>query len=202
LAGYDGGLSGQLLPSHRKPEVDELLSSWLTRLSLAHGLDVRTLAARLWPSKGIGHGDIDRSADQGLLTVLAQKTATPLDQVLATTLKAYEGLLFVELKSNTTRWLLMNARQGQRRQRPALQYCPQCLRSDPSPYFRRHWRLGFVTFCGLHRQRLLDHCPVTNRLTFTAWIARGPVSPAAINAGLIYAGRKPQRSTISPCTSA
>ncbi len=159
MAGYDSGLSGQLLPSHHKPEVDELLSSWLTRLSLAHGLDVRTLAAVLWPGKGIGNGDIDRRADRVLLMVLAQKTATPLDRVLATTLAAYEGQLFAQLRTNTTRWLLVNAMQGPRRQRPALQYCPQCLCSDSSPYFRRHWRLGFVTCCGQHRQRLLDRCP-------------------------------------------
>ncbi len=129
------------------------------RLSLAHGLDVRTLAAVLRPGKGIGAGDIDRRVDRALLEILAQKTATPLDRVLATTLTAYGGHLFVQLRSNTTRWLLINAMQGQRRQRPALQYCPQCLCSDPRPHFRRHWRLGFVTVCGQHKQRLLDRCP-------------------------------------------
>jgi hypothetical protein len=87
------------LPSHCKPEVDELLSSWLTRLSLAHGLDVRTLGAVLRPGKGIGSGDIDRCADPTILEVLAEKTATPLNQVLTTRLKAYEGHSFIELKS-------------------------------------------------------------------------------------------------------
>lgn len=114
----------------------------------------------LRPGKGLGSGDIDRCADPTILEVLAKKTATPLNQVLTTRLKAYEGRLFIELKSNSTRWLLMNAMQGYRRQLPALQFCPQCLRSDPSPYFRHHWRLGFVTVCGQHRQRLLDCCPV------------------------------------------
>lgn len=160
MAGYSGGLSGQLWPHHCQPEVGELLSSWLTRLSLAHGLDVRTLGAVLRPGRGIGSGDIDRCTDSTLWEVLAKKTARPLNQVLAMTLKAYEGPLFAELKSNRTRWLLMNVMQGYRRQLPALQFCPQCLGSDPSPYFRRHWRLGFVTVCGRHGQRLLDGCPV------------------------------------------
>jgi hypothetical protein len=160
LAGYSGGLSGRLWPGHCQPAVDELLSSWLTRLSLAHGLDVRTLGAVLRPGKGIGSGDIDRCVHPTILAGLAEKTATSINQVWAMTLNAYAGRLFVELKSNTTRWLLMNAMQGHRRQLNALQFCPQCVRSDPSPYFRRHWRLGFVTVCGRHRRRLLDCCPL------------------------------------------
>ena len=160
LAGYSCGLSGQLWPRHCRPAADELFSSWLTRLSLAHGLDVRTVGAVLRPGKGIGAGDIDRGTNPTLAQAVAEKTATPLNQVLAMMLKAYEGQLFVELKSNRTHWLLINAMQGQRRQLPALQFCPQCLRDDPSPYFRRRWRLGFVTVCGRHRQRLLDCCPL------------------------------------------
>ena len=56
------GLSGQLVPRHVKPQTDELLSSWLTRVSLAHGLQPRTFGSILWPAKALWTGDIDRRA--------------------------------------------------------------------------------------------------------------------------------------------
>lgn len=37
------GLSGKLYPVHLKPKDDELLTSWIVRLALAHGL-TRTLS--------------------------------------------------------------------------------------------------------------------------------------------------------------
>src|SRR5262249_26619441 len=85
------GLSGQLLPRHVKPQSDELLSSWLTRVSLAHGLQPRTFGSILWPAKASWTGDIDRRATPEMLSILAQKTATSPRQALATTLRAYEG---------------------------------------------------------------------------------------------------------------
>jgi len=156
----ESGLSGQLLPRHVKPQADELLSSWLTRLSLAHGLPPRTFCAYLWPAKQIWAGDIDRRATTDLLAVLAQKTATSLRRTFATTLKAYEGKLCEVINPySCTNWLLLNAMQRQRRCLPGLQYCPQCLRADATPYFRRYWRLGCVTVCPDHHRRLLDRCP-------------------------------------------
>src|SRR5438552_475194 len=55
-------------------------------------------------------------------------------------------------------WLLSIGLRGGRRHRPWLQYCPYCLHDDPDPYFRRRWRLTFVTVCPPHRCRLLDRC--------------------------------------------
>jgi len=39
-----------------------------------------------------------------------------------------------------------------------LQFCPACLAEDAVPYFRRSWRLAFVTLCARHGRRLLDRC--------------------------------------------
>jgi hypothetical protein len=151
---------GHLFPCHMKPQADELLSSWLTRLSLAHGLQPRTFCSILWPAQPIWTGDIDRRATPEMLSILAQKTATCRRQVLATSLRPYEGTLWEDGGSYRSRhWLLANAMQRQRRCLPGLQYCPQCLHTDATPYFRRCWRLGFVTVCTAHHCRLLDRCP-------------------------------------------
>jgi hypothetical protein len=39
------------------------------------------------------------------------------------------------------------------------QFCPCCLEEDTRPYFRRSWRLGFVTMCSKHGHLLLERCP-------------------------------------------
>ena len=153
------GWSRELLPRHVKPQPDELLSSWLTRLSLAHGLQLSTFCRLMWPGK-IWSGDIDRRTTPEMLALLAQKTATSPRQAWGTTLRAYEGTLWEAGCSSSSRhWLLLGAIPGQRRHRPGLQYCPQCLRADAMPYFRRSWQLGFVTVCSDHHCALLDRCP-------------------------------------------
>jgi hypothetical protein len=153
-------LSGQLLPCHVQPQADELLSSWLTRLSLAHGLQPHAFCTILWPTRQIWAGDLDRRATPDMLSILAQNTATSHQRVFATTLSAYKGALWQGLDSSRSHhWLLLGAIQRQCPGRPGLQYCPQCLRADVTPYFRRCWRLGFVTVCTEHHRRLLDRCP-------------------------------------------
>ncbi len=39
--------TGTLWPVHLKPQEDELLSSWLTRLALAHGQTVASFTSRV-----------------------------------------------------------------------------------------------------------------------------------------------------------
>jgi hypothetical protein len=147
-------------PCHVKPQADELLSSWLTRLSLVHGLQPRTFATILWPATQIWTSDTDHHVTSEMLAILAQKTSTSRPRAFATSLRAYEGILWERSSSYASRpWLLRNGFQSQRQARPGLQFCPKCLQADAMPYFRRCWRLGFVTVCRAHQRRLLDRCP-------------------------------------------
>src|SRR2546421_10745867 len=86
LAMSKQGLSGQLLPRHIKPQADELLSSWLTRLRWAHGLGLRAFCTILWPATPIWVGDIDHRATLDMLSILAEKTALSRRRVFATPL--------------------------------------------------------------------------------------------------------------------
>ena len=156
----DRGLSGQWLPIHSKPQPDELLSSWLTRLSLAHGMEYRIFCNCLWPTMHVWAKDIDWNTDEYVVTLLAQKTATTLPQASTTSFKDYEGWLFKAFAPNKyPPWLLLNSMQNFQRRLPAMQFCPECLSNDKQPYFRRHWRLGFVTLCTTHWQHLHGCCP-------------------------------------------
>ncbi len=152
-------LSGRCWPIHFKPYDDELLSSWLIRLIRAHGAEPKRFCQNVWRQTDFWHRDIDRGSYPGVIEVIAEKAATPVDRVLDTTLMGYAG--FHPRQPNGVgvwAWVLSTGLYGGQRQRPWLQYCPQCLRNDPGPYFRRRWRLAFMTVCLPHRRRLLDGC--------------------------------------------
>lgn len=156
---WRGNLSGELWPLHLKPLPDELLSSWLARLSRAHGLLLHTFCDIAWPRKAIWNRDVDKLADKEIVRLLAQKTGTSYERAFATTLAAFEGYLYEKHNPyGSTPWLMPLGIYHRLRKRRGLQYCPACLTEDPDPYFRRHWRLAFVTVCVKHGLELLDCC--------------------------------------------
>lgn len=146
-------------PAPLKPLEDELLSSWLVRLSEAHGLTFSNICRAVWPKKGLRLLDLDVLPKVEVLNTLAEKTGTPVTRVEATTLTEYDGRLFIASSSRRVQWVL---RYGRNRNRETtqcgLQYCPECLREDEEPYFRRQWRLAFVVLCPRHRLQLRDCC--------------------------------------------
>lgn len=155
------GLSGKVWPAHVKPRQDELLSSWLVRLAAAHSLKLHTFCTLVWTRrKQIWNRDIDKCADLSLLDVLVEKTSTPPARAARTTLAAYEGYLYERHNPyGNTRWIMPVGVYHRTRRRYGLQFCPRCLAEDSDPYYRRAWRLAFITFCERHRSPLLDRCP-------------------------------------------
>jgi hypothetical protein len=56
--------------------------------------------------------------------------------------------------------LLLPLRDSAHRNRSSwMQYCPQCLATDETPYFRRQWRLASRVSCFAHGCGLRDRCP-------------------------------------------
>jgi hypothetical protein len=147
-------------PARVRPLPDELLSSWLMRLAMAHGLKLHTFCAMTWPHKSIWDRDIDKSADQALVLSLADKTNLPIKNVKATTLSAYEGLLYEHHNPfGNTPWIMPIGIYHRTRRNFGLQFCAQCLVEDRESYWRRRWRLAFVTVCHKHGMALHDRCP-------------------------------------------
>lgn len=150
----------KLLPMHLKPKADELLSSWLMRLSHANGFLPHSFCSQLWPGRAIWNRDIDHLSIPEVTRDLARLTAVSVQRAEATTLRAYEGVVFENyVLSGRTRWILPVGVWHRVHLRYGLQYCPECLATDQVPYFRRAWRLAFVTTCLKHRQPLSDRCP-------------------------------------------
>jgi hypothetical protein len=153
------GLSGTLWPAHPKPLPDELLSSWMVRIAGAHGLKLHTFASAVWPGVAIWNRDIDRSATEPVLRELALRTATTYERVEAMTLRAYESYVFENLAANSPLLLPVGIYHRTRRLF-GQQCCVKCLAEDETPYFRRKWRLAFVTICSRHQIELIDRCPL------------------------------------------
>lgn len=153
------GISRTLWPAHVKPQEDELLSSWLVRLAMAHGVKLHTFCSTVWPGKQIWTRDIDKCADDAILNVLSQRTAVDKNAVIKTTLAAYAGYLYERHNPyGNTFWIMPLGIYHRKHQQYGLQFCPRCLTEDKRPYYRRRWRLAFVTCCESHSIKLLDRC--------------------------------------------
>lgn len=155
------GLSGKLWPIHLQPQEDELLSSWIIRLAHAHGYKVQTMTSMLFgKNSAIWNRDIDQLAPFEDLEVLSSITGVTLEQIERTTLRSLEGSLFERHRPNgMCRWIIPIGIFHRLRRRPGLMFCPQCLKEDVNPFFRKIWRLAFVTTCTKHGCYLLDRCP-------------------------------------------
>jgi hypothetical protein len=130
---------------------------------MAHGQKMHTFCALTWVGKSIWNRDIDKSADSEILRALSEKTATPIERVRATTLAAYEGVLYEKHNHfGPTPWIMPVGVYHRTRLRFGLQYCSKCLAEDGKPYYRRKWRLAFLVICEKHQIPLQDRCPRCN----------------------------------------
>ena len=150
-------------PRKVRLQKDELLSSWLIRLSLLHRTMPMTFTNLYLPDtkNRFWVADIDLQADPVLLEALSKKSDLPVEMLRAMTLRSYEGYLFEEAHGNTGATPFINplGLRGRRSSLPGLRYCPLCLREDEQPYFRKKWRLAFSVFCPQHHCYLMDRCP-------------------------------------------
>lgn len=154
------GISGKYLPIHLKPQPDELLSSWITRLAQAHGLKLHTFCKLLWGNRQIWPRDIDKSCIDKIIQSLSILTGTPIERCNNTILKKYEHHLFDKyIVNGNTSWIIPWGIYHRTRKRNALQFCPLCLKEDLSPYFRCSWRLALSYSCIKHQIFLFDSCP-------------------------------------------
>ena len=92
---------------------------------------------------------------------MAILTDTGLDRAKATTLKSYEGCLYLKHNGNgNSKWILNSGIYHRERKLNGLVYCPQCLKNDGHiPYFRKRWRLSFSVCCTNCGILLQENCP-------------------------------------------
>jgi len=153
-------LKQNVLPIKILPQPDELLSSWLVRLAIAHGQKLHTFTCLLWNKPGIWARDIDKSVTEEQVQILADRCGISFENARATTLVTYGGWVYETHNSlGANPWLTAIGVYHRTRIKYGQQFCPQCLSEDKQPYFRRCWRLAFITICTKHEKPLLDCCP-------------------------------------------
>lgn len=157
----------QYLPVCYYPREEELLSSWLVRLAHSNGKSAQRFLTELLGShrSTLWQTDIDSCHNQKLINSLQQKTTISYERIHSTTLNSYEGWLVEHFNNapGTTKWILPLGIKAGRWHLPALQYCPTCLLEDKVPYFRKRWRLAWVTTCVKHGRYLHNCCPYCSK---------------------------------------
>jgi hypothetical protein len=146
-------------PYHPAPLPDELLSSWLTRIALGHGMSL-TNFARAALGGPIWTRDIDMQAPQGLIEAISIGTGVLVKRVVQTTFLT-EDVMSTRHPVEIAVMPLSNG-SGKRRTY-GLQYCHLCILDDHVAYYRKAWRLAVSTICPRHGVYLSDACDICDR---------------------------------------
>lgn len=138
---------------------DEIFSSWLLRVARAHGAQLHTFCEISIGKQEIWTRDIDISAPSSLLQKCAKLSNESLEAVEETTLQQAVRRLHPDGKrASFTPWMLNLGIYHRTRTSPGWQFCPDCW-EEHDPYFRKSWRLAFMTHCDRHPEtQLVDHC--------------------------------------------
>lgn len=153
--------SGELWPVHPRRFPDELLSFWILRVAHANRVKLQTFTNTTFPrTESPWAKDIDRSASPAFIERLSLRTGASVEEIKGGMLTSYEGTVFERHNEmGNTPWVLPLGVYHRTRRAYGMQFCPQCLFWDEEPYFRRRWRLAFVTICDKHGNLLHDRCP-------------------------------------------
>lgn len=142
------------------PFKDELTTSWIARNALNFGMKPSQLATLITENVEAWKPDLDVFINP----VLAKNIAINIgmDQSILYRLSFYGSCDYFynqTEKTSQVKWV-MPLGQKLKNKQFSLQYCPCCLAEDGKrPYFRKHWRLAFMTACPYHSVQLHDRCP-------------------------------------------
>ncbi len=149
-----------LWPVHPKPLAGEALSSWLLRIADSNGLDQRSFKRYLPKAHGTS-ADLDLIDDEAFFTTIATWSAIPREHLAALGFAQDEGLVFIQKATDHPDWIIPRDRLGtwpEKRHVASQPFCPACLASDVTPYYRKVWRYAFHPICPEHGF-LADRCP-------------------------------------------
>lgn len=144
----------------KKPYEDELLSSWLTRLSHLNYLSLTTFLGSYFPNKGYSRVDIDLyEYNNSFFQTISKLTKIPIQDIKRLRLFKYEG--FIEEKIHTAgrhHWFTpLHSSNEAKNLFFGIRFCPKCLKEKS--YFRDKWRIMFINACTKHNCFLLNKCP-------------------------------------------
>lgn len=128
---------------------------------MLHGCDPLSFSSAIWGSWRVWTIDRDRRLSTQRLKQLIDSIEIDFEKLesmfLFTTLQ--QTISKPLPKSGSWPWLIPYGIRN-RTNLIGLNYCPRCFLSDEVPYFRKSWRLSWVTSCTKHKRRLINKCQV------------------------------------------
>ena len=150
--------STSLLGYAYPPFQNELRSSWLRRLAYANDGNFQSFCHRLYGRTRLWLLDIDCLVDPALENALLNHTIATEEAVKQTSLLSYQGSLAGNITTGGRgRFILPSNPLLTYPDNPGIQWCPLCL-DEKDTYWRKDWRLSFVTICTKHKCLLADRC--------------------------------------------
>lgn len=142
------------------PYQDELLSSWMVRNALTFGIKPSKLSSLCFGNADQWKSDIDSFLSETQTNQLSFKTGISEEIIHKTTFNGSCDYFYSPSgKTPQIKWVMPLGVRAHGNHY-ASQFCPCCLIEDgDKPYFRKHWRLGFMTCCPYHSIQLHDRCP-------------------------------------------
>ena len=143
------------------PFEDELLSSWMSRTAIANLITISEILSDLGfhPYKL----DLDLNWNQELIELFVKKTGVSEEKLHEMSLIEVKNAIDnIYKKKNTALKVIKRLwiTSWQTQNKNGLRYCPLCLQEDKVPYFRKEWRLNYITFCSTYNCFLENKCPV------------------------------------------
>lgn len=148
-----------------RPEINEAMFSWVTRIALAYGVIPKSIFEYL----GV-HRSLMRE------THITSKEINKIRKATGYSQAAFELNRIVAHHAklmNLSSAFYLTSRHGWATK---FRYCPHCLAEDSVPYFRIEWAMGFVRRCYLHGCDLKSRCPECHK---DIWLPVNPFSPQA-----------------------
>ena len=156
-------LNNQKFRVKPKPQEDELLSSWLVRVArahLTHTTSFTNMHFKEYRTNIIWQRDLDIWCPDELIERISFKSGYSQDIIFNMTLKSLEGIVTDKITGKTfTPNIRALGNYCHIKTKGGLMFCPECLKEDKIPYFRKIWRLKEHTICKKHNIELLDRCP-------------------------------------------
>ncbi|AZR82960.1 TniQ family protein [Thiomicrospira sp. S5] len=143
------------------PFKDELMTSWIARNALLYGMKPTQLATLITKDVESWKSDLDVFLNEKRMSSILERTGLNETQIRRLPFYGSCEYFYNQTgKTNQVKWVMPIGIRQTGKKLFSLQYCPCCLAEDGDrPYFRKHWRLGFMTACPYHSVQLHDRCP-------------------------------------------
>ena len=156
---YIKSINKNIFASYINPLEDELFSSWLCRISVAHEVKANTFILNYFgKDKSIFNRDIDLFMPKYLVDILVKHTPLCESEVCDLFLPSYGGYIVDSFYGpGTNNIILPIGIKHRKRLRYGQQCCPVCL-SKGIPYYKKNWRLFTSIICTRCNSYLIDRC--------------------------------------------